>query len=158
MDLTNLRAVLAETFAANFVSYYRSHVAHVNTIGRNFYADHQLLGEIYEYFQGNIDTLGEKLRTVKGKMPNDLNTVLALSSVYDTPTIGDNLELLAMVEESTEQMIDQYHLLYEAAEEANYIDISNFAQDQIGHIAKFRWQLQSTLGMDEDEDEDEQRY
>jgi DNA-binding ferritin-like protein len=145
MDLTHLQAVLEETFAANFVSYYRSHVAHVNTVGRNFYQDHKLLQKIYEYFQDNIDTIAEKIRTVRGTMPNDLSTVLAISTIADVPTAGESLELFTMVLESLEAMIDQYHTLNDAAEAVNYIDISNFAQDQIGQLAKMRWMVEATL-------------
>ena len=54
MNLQHLQTVLEETFAANFVSYYRTHVAHVNIQGRNFYQDHKLLQKIYEYFQDNL--------------------------------------------------------------------------------------------------------
>ena len=151
MDLTNLQTVLEETFAANFVSYYRSHVAHVNVRARTFYQDHKLLQKIYEYFQGNIDTIAEKLRTIRADMPVDLSTVTALSPIMDMPAIGSANQLLEQVLEALEAMIDQYHELNDAAEAVNYIDISNFAQDQIGQIAKFRWMIESTL---EDRDED----
>jgi ferritin-like protein len=93
MDLTNLQTVLEETFSANFVSYYRSHVAHVNIVGRNFASDHKLLQKVYEYFQGNIDILAEKLRTIRATMPMDLNTVCAISPIGDFPTVGDSIEL-----------------------------------------------------------------
>jgi len=145
MDLTHLQTVLEETFASNFVSYYRSHVAHVNLKSRTFYQDHKLLQKIYEYFQGNIDTIAEKLRTVRAYMPSDLSTVTAISTIADMPTVGSADDLLAHVLESLEAMIDQYHELNDAAEAVNYIDISNFAQDQIGQIARFRWMIESTL-------------
>lgn len=151
MTLENLQLTLAETFAGNFVAYYRAHVAHVNIQGRNFYQDHKLLQKIYEYFQDNIDTIAEKLRTVKATMPVDISTVVALSNVIDMPTRGDSIALLETVEESIEEMIDQYHELNDAAEAVNYIDISNFAQDQIGQLAKFRWMLSATLENDESE-------
>jgi hypothetical protein len=154
MDLTNLQVVAEETFAANFITYYRAHVAHVNTKGRSFYQDHKLLQKIYEYFGDNIDTLAEKLRTIRATMPNDLNTVLNLSPVVDMPTMGTSEELLQLVLENLELMIDQYHELNDAAEAVNYIDISNYAQDQIGIIAKFRWMLEATLE-DRDDDDDE---
>ena len=139
MNLQHLQTVLEETFAANFVSYYRTHVAHVNIQGRNFYQDHKLLQKIYEYFQDNIDTIAEKLRTIKATMPIDLSTV------------GDSLDLFATVDEALESMIDQYHELNDAAEQINYIDISNFAQDQIGQLAKFRWMVEATIGETEEE-------
>ena len=145
MDLTQLQITLEETFAANFVSYYRAHVAHVNIQGRNFYQDHKLLQKIYEYFQDNIDTIAEKLRTIRAVMPHNLSTVIGLSSIADTPTIGEPDQLFQDVLESLEVMIVQYHELNDAAEAVNYIDISNFAQDQIGQIAKFRWMVEATL-------------
>ena len=151
MDITNLQTVLEETFAANFVSYYRSHVAHVNTQSRNFYADHKLLQKIYEYFQDNIDTLAEKLRTIRATMPVDLMTIIATSTIADVPTMGDSISLFEQVDEVLEAMIDQYKELNDAAEEVNYIDISNFAQDQVGQIAKFRWMVEATIGETEEE-------
>jgi len=154
MNIKNLQTVLEDTFSGNFVSYYRSHVAHVNIQGRNFYADHKLLQKVYEYFQENIDVLAEKLRTVRAMMPADLSTVTTMSPVADAPATGDSEELLEQVHECLVAMIDQYVALYEAAEEVNYIDISNFAQDQIAELAKFRWMIESTLDIDTDTEED----
>ena len=143
--MEQLQRVLEETFAANFVSYYRSHVAHVNVMGKDFYQYHKLLQKIYEYFQDNIDTIAEKLRTIRATMPQDLSTVIGLSPINDMPVDGDAEELLREVLSSLESMIDQYHELNDAAEAINYIDISNFAQDQIGQIAKLRWMVEATL-------------
>ena len=154
MNIKNLQTALEDTFSGNFVSYYRSHVAHVNIQGRNFYADHKLLQKVYEYFQDNIDILAEKLRTIRAMMPADLMTVMTMSPVADAPAVGDSEDLFEQVHESLVMMIDQYVALYEAAEEVNYIDISNFAQDQIAELAKFRWMIESTLDMDTDTEED----
>lgn len=154
MNIKNLQTVLEDTFSGNFVSYYRSHVAHVNIQGRNFYADHKLLQKVYEYFQDNIDVLAEKLRTVRAMMPADLTTVTTMSPVADAPATGNSEDLFEQVHESIVTMIDQYVALYEAAEEVNYIDISNFAQDQIAELAKFRWMIEATLDLDTDTEED----
>ena len=149
MNLQNLQTVLEETFGGNFISYYRTHLAHVNIQGRSFYQDHKLLQKIYEYFQDNIDTIAEKLRTIRATMPPDLTTVTMLSPIADVPALGDSRELFEQVLEVLEAMIDQYHELNDAAEAVNYIDISNFAQDQIGQLAKFRWMIEATLENDE---------
>ena len=145
MNLDNLQMVLEETFSNNFVAYYRSHVAHVNITGPEFPAYHKMLQKVYEYFQGNIDTLAEKLRTVRGMMPNNIHAVLELAMLEDKATEGTAEELLSTILDSLEVMIDQYHELYEAAEAVNYIDISNFAQDQIAILAKSRWMIEATL-------------
>ena len=104
-----------------------------------------MLQKVYEYFQDNIDTIAEKLRTIRAYMPTDLATVTTLSPIVDTPTTGTADELLEQVLESLDIMVDQYHELNDAAEAVNYIDISNFAQDQIGQIVKLRWMIESTL-------------
>jgi starvation-inducible DNA-binding protein len=145
MKLDNLQMVLEETFSNNFVAYYRSHVAHVNITGPEFPAYHKMLQKVYEYFQDNIDTLAEKLRSCRGMMPNSVHTVLDIAMLEDKETAGTAEELLATVLDSFEVMIDQYHELYTAAEEVNYIDISNFAQDQIAILAKMRWMIEATL-------------
>ena len=156
MSLENLQAELITTFSGNFVAYYRTHVAHVNITGPNFYSDHKLLQKIYEYFQDNIDTIAEKLRTVKTKMPVDIATVTLESPIMDFPTVGNCYDLLTQVDEAIEAMIEQYHALNDAAEECNYIDISNFAQDQISQLAKFRWMIEATT--EETSEEDERDY
>ena len=145
MEKTALK--LEETFSSNFVSYYRSHAAHINIVGRSFYQDHKLLQKIYEYFQDNIDTLGEKIRTVRGTAPSNIATILELSTIADRAVEGSSEDYLMTVLDAIDIMVDQYHELYEVAEEEKIIDISNFAQDQIGQLAKLRWQLEATLEM-----------
>ena len=145
MDRTALK--LEETFSSNFVSYYRSHAAHINIVGRSFYQDHKLLETIYEYFQDNIDTLGEKIRTVRGTAPSNIATILELSTIADRAVEGSSEDYLMTVLDAIDIMVDQYHELYEVAEEEKIIDISNFAQDQIGQLTKHRWMLEATLEM-----------
>jgi DNA-binding ferritin-like protein len=145
MKIENLQSVLEETFSNNFVLYYRAHAAHINIVGPHFVSHHKLLGKIYEYLQGNIDILGEKIRTVRGLIPTNINTILEVSVMEDKEVVGDAEDMLQDVLDGIEAMIDQYHSLYQAAEEVEYIDISNFAQDEIATLAKYRWMLESTL-------------
>jgi DNA-binding ferritin-like protein len=145
MDLTNLHEVLNETFAGNFVSYYRSHQTHINIVGRNFYGDHKLLKKVYEYFQGNIDKLGEVIRTTRSTVPTSIMATITASPVIDYPCDGPSEYLLKSVHESIETMVDQYHTLETAAEAVDYGDVVNYAQDQIGQLVKLRWMLESTL-------------
>jgi DNA-binding ferritin-like protein len=151
MEKTALK--LEETFSSNFVSYYRSHAAHINIIGRNFYQDHKLLQKIYEYFQENIDTLGEKIRSVRGQAPDSLAVILQLSTIADRPVSGSSEDLLMTVLDAVELMMEQYEDLYAVATEEKIIDVSNFAQDAVGQLAKFRWMLEATLDEEGDDDE-----
>jgi starvation-inducible DNA-binding protein len=148
MDLQNLKNILEDTFSANFVVYYRAHQAHVNVIGRNFYNDHKLLKHVYTELQEHIDDIGEKLRTVKSHMPMSLMHIINTSPIIDYPADGSSEDLLRSVLAGVENLIDQYHLLRSAADAVNYTDISNMADENIGELAKMKWQLEATLGED----------
>ena len=87
--MEHLQTVLEETFAANFVSYYRLHQFHVNVKGREFYQLHKLFKHQYQTLQDHIDDLAEKLRTIGGTMPRCLDDVIALSPIVDMPMDGD---------------------------------------------------------------------
>lgn len=136
---------LEEVFATNFQVYYRTHVAHVNTVGRNFYSDHKLLQGIYEGLQSNIDDLAEFLRTLKAVMPESLGTVIALGATGDTMVSGDADELLAGVYDDLEIMIDLYQELNSIANEEMHDEIANYAQDQMRLLRKSCWMITSTL-------------
>jgi DNA-binding ferritin-like protein len=152
MTIKNLQNTLQEVFASNFVAYWRSHSAHINIVGRSFYQDHKLLQKVYEYFQDNIDTLGEKLRSIRAYAPDSISTILDNSMIIDVAVVGDADELLQCVLDSLDPLIDQYHELEVAADAVDYTDISNFAQDQIAQLSKFRWMLESTLEIESSEE------
>jgi starvation-inducible DNA-binding protein len=141
----NLIDALEQVFATNFQVYYRTHVAHVNTVGRNFYSDHKLLEGIYEGLQSNIDDLAEFLRTLRSQMPASLGTVIELGATADREVLGDADMLLESVYEDLEVMIDLYQDLNAVAADANHDEIANYAQDQVLDLEKSIWMLRSTL-------------
>jgi DNA-binding ferritin-like protein len=148
----NLDSQLQEVFSTNFAVYYRTHVAHVNTVGRNFFSDHKLLQGIYEGLQSNIDDLAEFLRTLRLEMPNSLNAVLMTSGTEDTDVEGNSIELLQGVYNDLEILIDQYLALNEVADEEGHPEIGNYAQDQLRLLRKSCWMLRSILENDDDDD------
>lgn len=146
---------LQQVFADNFVAYFRSHVAHVNITGRNFYSDHKLLGKVYEDLQSQIDVIAELLRTVNEMMPVALDEVLLASAVAPAPCEGSADELLESVLMDLEQLKDCYEELMEISEVEEHKEIANYAQDRILALAKFIWQFRSTLGLEQEPEEDE---
>lgn len=141
----NTAEQLTQVFNDNFVAYFRSHVAHVNIMGRNFTADHQLLGGIYEDLQGQIDHIGELLRTLGEFMPGSIAEILEHSHIDDDPVEGDSDELLATVRDNLEHLRDCYSELIEVAHDEGNEPISNYAQDRVLALSKFIWMLDSTL-------------
>jgi DNA-binding ferritin-like protein len=143
--MTDLINKLNEVFNTNFVSYYRTHVAHVNIVGRNFYSDHKLLGKIYEALQADIDTIAEFLRTLAAVMPESLSNVIAGSQIDDEDVFGSADDLLEGVLRDLTAMIALYRELEEEAGLAGEDQIANFAQERITVFTKFCWMLRSTL-------------
>jgi len=153
----NLKSQLEQVFATNFQVYYRTHVAHVNIVGRNFYSDHKLLEGIYEGLQSNIDSLAEFLRTLKARMPASLMTVIDLSVTADNEVEGTADELLQFVYDDLEILIEEYMSLNEIADDEQHPEIANYAQDQLRLLRKSCWQLRSILDdYQEEEDAEEE--
>lgn len=141
----NTAEQLTQVFNDNFVAYFRSHVAHVNILGRNFHSDHELLGGIYEELQGQIDTIAELLRSLGAFMPTSISEIIGNSDIFDDAVEGDSDELLATVRDNLMQLKAGYQLLIEVADEEGHLEISNYAQDRVLSLAKHIWMLDSTL-------------
>ncbi len=138
-------AALQEVFYNNFTAYYRSHVAHVNIMGRNFHSDHELLGGIYEELQGQIDTIAELLRTLDEFMPCEVQFVLDQSTIGTGIFEGDSIELLSGVRDDLATLKSFYEELMVTAEAEGHDEIANYAQDRILALAKHIWMLNATL-------------
>jgi len=136
---------LTQVFNDNFVAYFRSHVAHVNIMGRNFHSDHELLGGIYEELQGQIDTIAELLRSLGEFMPDSVGRVLEGANIIDDSISGDSDTLLALVKYDLEELKGCYEELIAVADSEGYLEISNYAQDRVLSLAKHIWMLDSTL-------------
>jgi len=142
---TTLEQQLTQVFCDNFVTYFRSHAAHVNITGRTFRSDHKLLQGVYERRQAQIDQIGELLRTLGVYMPCSLADIITDSHISADAIEGTADELLESVREDLEHLKDCYEELMAVADDENHAEISNYAQDQILDIAKSIWMLNSTL-------------
>lgn len=136
---------LKQVFCDNFIAYFRSHVAHVNIMGRNFHSDHELLGGIYEELQGQIDTIAELLRSLQEFMPNNLVAIMDTSTVPPTPLDGDSEYLLGEVRGDLDTLKMCYESLIKIATDEGHDEIANYAQDRVLALAKHIWMLDSTL-------------
>ena len=141
--MKQLQQVLTAAFSSNFLLYYLSHVAHVNVVGRNFTADHLLFGGIYEDLQSQIDTYAEFLRTCDCFMPRSLRSVVRDSVV--AVQLDEDCDFIACILKENTRMIDCLELLYEEAEKAGDLGLSNYVQDRLVAHKKYSWQLKATL-------------
>jgi len=136
---------LTQVFYNNFVAYYRSHAAHANVTGRTFRSDHKMLGGVYERRQAEIDKIGEILRTMGEYMPTSLVEIIDNSTIPNDPIEGTADELLEAVMMDLEHLLGDFKELIIIANDENFEEISNYAQDQALDIEKSIWMLRSTL-------------
>lgn len=136
---------LQQVFANNFVAYFRSHVAHVNIQGRNFYSDHKLLGKVYEDLQAQIDLIAELLRSLGEFMPTSLDAVMGTSTVNPGAVEGSAEVLLQDIKTDLEELKGDYEDLIAVADADGHLEISNYAQDRVLTLAKYIWMFDSTL-------------
>jgi DNA-binding ferritin-like protein len=136
---------LKQVFSDNFVAYFRSHIAHLNITGRNFTSDHKLLQKVYEDLQGQIDTIGELIRTLDDYVADTIDDVVENSDVEPNPIAGSADLMLAGTMMDLEQLKDCYAELIAVANEEGHDEIANYAQDRILALGKFIWMLRSTL-------------
>ena len=141
--MKQLSQVLTAAFSSNFALYYISHAAHVNVVGRNFQSDHALFAGIYEDLQEQIDVYAEFLRTCDCFMPFSLKSVLK-DSVVEVQ-LDKDCDFISCILKQNEVMIDCLELLYEEAERANELGLSNYVQDRLVAHKKYAWQLKATL-------------
>jgi starvation-inducible DNA-binding protein len=136
---------LETVFMDNFVAYYRSHVAHVNVIGRNFTSDHKLLQKVYEDLQDQIDRIAELLRTLGDWMPCSISEMIADSNLDIGPIEGTSDELLEAVLADIQTLAEEYRTLITIADKEGQQQISNYAQDRVLALDKFVWMFKATL-------------
>ena len=141
----NTAEQLLQVFNDNFVTYFRSHVAHINITGRNFRSDHKLLQGVYERRQAQIDVLGELIRTVGEFMPCCIADAVEGSHIEDSEMSGTADDMLTGVRDDLEHLKGCYEELMVIAESEGHQEIANYAQEQILDIAKSLWMLDSTL-------------
>lgn len=136
---------LTQVFNDNFAAYYRSHVAHVNIMGRNFASDHKLLQKVYEDLQDQIDRLAELLRTLEALMPCSLQDVVVDTHLPTSSLEGSSEFLISEVKDDLEHLKGCYEELIKVSEDEGHDEIANYAQDRVLALAKHIWMLNATL-------------
>jgi len=141
----NTAEKLTQIFKDNFVTYFRSHAAHVNVTGRNFRSDHKLLEGVYTRRQDQIDRIGELLRTMGEYFPCAIYDVIDESTIPTDAIEGSADHLLMSVLMDLEQLLADFKELIEIADTEGYDEIGNYAQDQALDLEKSIWMLKVTL-------------
>lgn len=78
--MSNLTDKLIAASANMFELYKKTHVYHINVVGKTFVQDHAFLGDLYEEFNGHFDSISELVRINGITLPYDFESKSVLSS------------------------------------------------------------------------------
>lgn len=121
----NVEQVMSIESIASKLTYFQEqlHLNHWNTTNE---AEHEALGELYEYVQDFKDDVIEKLMGYMGVRvkPYKLQPLAATDSKV-----------------IVQSLMDWAYKLYEWSEEQHYCDVENMAQELSGKAAKIKYKL-----------------
>ncbi len=139
--IEQLNKVLAETFAF----YLKTQFFHWNVEGKDFYADHTFLGELYSEVYGAVDPIAEHIRTLDGYAAGSLTRFAQLSSIKDQIQVVQGLEVFQILNSDNAKLLVTLSDAYRMAEKFNKLGLADFLQDRIDIHEKHGWMLRATF-------------
>lgn len=134
-----MKGLLASTFAL----YLKAHYFHWNVEGPDFAQYHEFFGNFYESVYGNVDKIAEEIRALDAYAPGSFNRYSELSSIMGEERILPARDMLAQLLSDNATYLTLLSEVYNAAESANQIGLSNYIQDLTDQHKKHQWMLRA---------------
>lgn len=139
--IEQMNKVLAETFAF----YLKIQFFHWNIEGKDFYADHTFLGDLYSEVYGAVDPIAEHIRTLDGYAAGSLTRFAQLSTIKDQIQVVQGLEVFQILNSDNAKLLVTLADAYRLAEKFNKLGLANYLQDRIDTHEKHGWMLRATF-------------
>jgi len=144
-----LADALAQTLSNVVVFQYMVHGFHWNVRGPLFSQYHEFFGEIYEDAQGSEDDLAENIRRLGYDAPFMLPQFMSLSGIQYVECSNDPLEMSQVILQANSVVLDSLSGTFDIANTINEQGTANFIAERLDMHKKWQWQLNATLGLDE---------
>ena len=142
--IEQMNKVLAETFAF----YLKLQFFHWNVEGKDFYADHKFLGDLYNEVYGAVDPIAEHIRAIDGYAAGSFSRFAQLSSIRDQIQVVQGMEIWQILSSDNEKLTVSLKDAQRLADRFSQVGLSNFLQDRIDVHAKHGWMLRATSKRD----------
>lgn len=143
--MSKLVEQLRKVLTSNFALYLKTHMFHWNVEGPNFSDYHAFFATVYEDLFDQSDVLAEFIRQLGEKAPGSLSVYAQQSLIKDEEGFPSATEMFEKLLADTQTMLTLYQQLYDAAEEVNEHQISNYAADRLAAHKKTAWMVRSIL-------------
>jgi starvation-inducible DNA-binding protein len=131
--------------ASTFALYLKTHNYHWNVEGVHFPQFHGFFEDLYNELWSAVDPIAENIRKLGAFAPGSLTRFAELSIIEDELKIPTALDMVAKIHDDNEKVIGLLYRVYEFAEGAQELGLSNFIQDRIDVHKKHAWMLRSIL-------------
>jgi starvation-inducible DNA-binding protein len=135
---------MKELWAGNVALYIKVHGFHINVEGHKFYETHKLFQKIYEFYQGEIDSLGEAIRTLDEIVPASLSRIEELSEIKDEKEVPDYVGMYKITWADIETLRDRAGKAFRRADDEQRYGLQNILADYLQQCEKFQWMLNAS--------------
>lgn len=137
--ISALKRLLADTVALK----YKAHGYHWNVEGPDFGAWHEMFSNIYEDFEGAVDTTAEWIRMIDSDKyaPFKLSRFVELTTVPESSISSNPIEMAVDLCESIDMVTMKLVSLFSAATAAGQQGLANFIADRQAAHQKHCWML-----------------
>ena len=139
--INSLSQILANTYALAV----KTHAAHWNVTGPQFFSLHAAFGEQYEALFEAADDLAERLRALGEKAPAGLRALAKASDLDDTDS-GDGLKLVQQLHGDHVALAKLIKAGIAAADKAEDEATVDLLTGRLEEHDKTAWMLKATLG------------
>jgi starvation-inducible DNA-binding protein len=143
--LNNLADGLRVFLASNFVRYLRTHSAHWNVTGPNFYELHKLFELQYIDLWENTDTIAEKIRQLDQFVSLTPTDQIKLSVIESYQAPMEEYGYVDSLVKDHDRMIMLLNIIFKLAEVDNNQAVMNYLAERLDAHAKMRWFLKATV-------------
>lgn len=138
--IEQMNKVLAETFAM----YLKTQFFHWNVEGKDFYADHTFLGDLYSEIYGAVDPIAEQIRALDGYAAGSLTRFAQLSSIKDQVQVVQGLEIFQILNSDNAKLLVTLTDAVRMADKFSKVGLSNYLQERVDIHNKHGWMLRAT--------------
>lgn len=153
--MSKLGDSLKKLYADNFAFYLKAHGFHVNVTCSEFHMYHQQFGEIYGYYEDQIDVLAELIRQAYEVTPASLSRISRLTSVKDEQVVPKAEDMIDILYKDLELVKQSAINAYNECQKEGEFGIQNAIAEYLEQTGKFCWQLHSSMESEAERMEDQ---
>ena len=131
--------------ASNFVLYSKTHSAHWNVTGVNFFELHKMFEAQYNELWEQVDVIAEKVRELDEFVTISPLDQTKLSIIEPTQIVMGSTDYLESLLKDHNRMIMFLNKLFAIAESENNQAVMNYIAERLDAHAKMRWFLKSSI-------------